>query len=112
MSRPSIRRVRGDEPGTVIVTFELPASVDARRVAVVGDFNDWSIEANVMEKGPDGVFRTTLKLAAGRPYRFRYLLDDERWENDWRADDYWPNQFGGDDSVVRTDDEVLGREEG
>jgi len=30
------------------------------------------------------------------------LIDDERWENDWAADDYVPNGFGGDNSVVRT----------
>jgi hypothetical protein len=39
-------------------------------------------------------------LDAGRAYRFRYLLDDQRWENDWAADAYLPNSFGGDDSVV------------
>jgi hypothetical protein len=32
--------------------------------------------------------------------RFRYLLDGERWENDWTADAYVPNSFGSDDSVV------------
>jgi hypothetical protein len=41
-------------------------------------------------------------LAGNSTYRFRYLLDDERWENDWSADDYVANEFGGDDSVVHT----------
>ena len=36
----------------------------------------------------------------GRRYRFRYLVDGERWQNDWQAHDYEPNEFGGDDSVV------------
>jgi len=31
---------------------------------------------------------------------FRYLVDGERWENDWAADAYVPNPFGGEDSVV------------
>ena len=39
-------------------------------------------------------------MAAGRAYRFRYLLDGHRWENDWAADAYKPNDFGADDSVV------------
>jgi hypothetical protein len=43
---------------------------------------------------------TEVVLGAGRTYRFRYLLDDERWENDWEADSYVPNEFGGDDSVL------------
>ena len=39
-------------------------------------------------------------LPPGRAYRFRYLLDGHRWENDWDADAYVPNGFGSDDSVV------------
>ena len=42
----------------------------------------------------------TVGLDAGRAYRFRYLLDGQRWDNDWAADVYLPNDFGGDDSVV------------
>jgi hypothetical protein len=36
----------------------------------------------------------------GRAYRFRYLLDGVRWENDWHADDYVLNVHGSHDSVV------------
>ena len=39
-------------------------------------------------------------MAVGRRYRFRYLLDGRRWENDWEADDYVDNDHGGQDSVV------------
>ena len=42
----------------------------------------------------------TVDLDAGRAYRFRYLIDGQRWDNDWAADAYVPNDFGGDDSVV------------
>ena len=42
----------------------------------------------------------TVDLNAGRAYRFRYLLDGKRWYNDWAADAYVRNDFGGDDSVV------------
>jgi hypothetical protein len=28
------------------------------------------------------------------------LIDGQRWDNDWAADAYLPNSFGGDDSVV------------
>jgi 1,4-alpha-glucan branching enzyme len=99
-----LRKRPGATPGTVEVTFELPSTVDATEVAIVGEFNDWSPDALRVTRGDDGAFRATVVLEAGRRYRFRYFLDGERWENDWRADDYWPNQFGGDDSVVFTDD--------
>jgi hypothetical protein len=41
-----------------------------------------------------------LSVAVGRRYRFRYILDGQRWENDWEADDYVDNDYGGQDSVV------------
>jgi 1,4-alpha-glucan branching enzyme len=85
--------------GIVRITFELPAS-GARTVNLCGDFNDWSPVAHPMTRLDDGRFRLTLELATGRRWRFRYLLDGDRWENDWAADDYEPNIYGGQDSVV------------
>jgi 1,4-alpha-glucan branching enzyme len=82
------------------VTFELPAEAGAERVTLCGDFNDWSPTATPLSRSDDGTFRTTLDLPAGRRWHFRYLLDGHRWENDWAADDYAPNIYGGQDSVV------------
>ena len=53
-----------------------------------------------MHRDSAGGFSLTVGLDAGRAYRFRYLLDGRRWDNDWAADAYQPNDFGGDDSVV------------
>lgn len=85
------------------VTFRLPkeAAPGAEVVTVVGEFNNWSLNAAPMKKLKDGTFKTTLKLACGSEYRFRYLIDSSRWENDWCADEYRPNEFGCDDSVIR-----------
>jgi hypothetical protein len=49
----------------------------------------------------DGRFSTTISLEAGQTYRFRYLLDGDRWENDWEADGYAPNAFGSEDSLIK-----------
>ena len=43
----------------------------------------------------------TISLKPGQEYRFRYLLDNNRWENDGTADAYLPNPFGTEDCVVR-----------
>src|SRR5437764_6825488 len=86
--------------GVVEVTFEVDAAVQADRANLCGEFNDWSQSADAMERKPDGGFTLTKQLASGRAYRFRYLLDGQRWENDWAADNYVPNEYGGDDSVV------------
>jgi 1,4-alpha-glucan branching enzyme len=93
-----IRRDAGQSVARI--TFEVPATAGARSAHLCGDFNDWSTEATPMERLADGAFRVTVALATGRRWRFRYLLDGERWENDWAADDYEPNVYGGQDSVV------------
>lgn len=82
------------------VTFELPPGVPATAVAVLGDFNGWSPDAHPLARRRDGRFSATVSLPAGATYRYRYLLDGARWENDPAADGYVPNPFGGDDSVV------------
>ncbi|MBX3284599.1 MAG: isoamylase early set domain-containing protein [Actinobacteria bacterium] len=86
--------------GTVQVTFDLPDSVGAEAVALCGDFNEWSPDAHPMKRLKKGVWRATVSLPADHTYRFRYLLDGERWENDWQADAYEPNGHGEDDSIV------------
>ncbi len=88
--------------GLCNVTFRLPqkAAPDAQIVTIVGDFNNWNLTETQMEKLKSGDFKLTLKLPTNREYRFRYLVDNNRWENDWCADKYVPNPFGGDDSLV------------
>ena len=86
--------------GKASVTFILDPGVGAQTAAVCGEWNDWSAGADVMRRDAEGGFSLTVDLDAGRAYRFRYLLDGERWENDWAADAYLPNSFGGDDSVI------------
>jgi hypothetical protein len=88
-----------DPNGKASVIFTLPAAVNAGQAAVCGEWNDWSPDADVMDVVEDG-FSLTIELELGRTYRFRYLLDGQRWENDWHADFYVPNGYGGDDSVV------------
>ena len=89
---------RGAE-GKANVTFTVDPQVGAETAAVCGEWNDWSADVGVMRRDPEGGFSVTVGLDAGRAYRFRYLLDGQRWDNDWAADAYQPND-GGDDSVV------------
>ena len=86
--------------GKARVTFTIDPGVGAQAAAVCGEWNDWSADADVMQRDAEGGFSVTVDLDAGRAYRFRYLLDGQRWDNDWAADAYVRNDFGGDDSVV------------
>lgn len=80
------------------VTFEFPAN-GAKEVALLGDFNEWNATTNLMKRRKDGVFATTVSLKPGQ-FKFRYLVDGESWYNDPQADEYVPNTFGTEDSVV------------
>ena len=53
-----------------------------------------------MKKKKDGSFTAKVKLATGREYQYRYLLDGKRWENDWEADKYVPAPFSNTDNSV------------
>jgi 1,4-alpha-glucan branching enzyme len=46
----------------------------ARIISLVGDFNNWNPENDLMKRGDDGIWRLVKKLPAGR-YRYIYLVD-------------------------------------
>ena len=97
-----ITKRAGSRPGTVIVTFELPPAISADSVHLVCDFNGWDRGAHPLERADGRRWRTSLELEARRTYQFRYLVNGRLWHNDWNADRYAPNPFGGDNSVVET----------
>lgn len=82
------------------VTFEMPSKVNAKEVALCGDFNNWNPTTHVLETRKGGRFSLTISLEAGQAYEYRYLLDGKSWENDWEADYYRPNEFGTENSVI------------
>jgi 1,4-alpha-glucan branching enzyme len=47
---------------------------DAKHVNLMGDFNDWSPEANPMKRQPDGAWLTQLPLHHGH-HHYRFLVD-------------------------------------
>ncbi|ACL24567.1 isoamylase early set domain-containing protein [Chloroflexus aggregans] len=87
--------------GKVRVTFSLPAALWADTIYLVGDFNGWNRHATPLRATEHG-WMVTLDLEAGRTYQYRYLVNDNEWHNDWNADGYVPNPYGGDNSVVDT----------
>ncbi|WP_370978513.1 isoamylase early set domain-containing protein [Agaribacterium sp. ZY112] len=72
----------------------------AKKIYLAGDFNDWKYESNVLRKQKNGALATTLDLDTDSEYQYRYVLDGERWENDYDADKYIPNELGVENSVV------------
>ena len=80
------------------VTFSLPqeAVQGAEKVVLLGEFNNWNVEDGVqMKVSKKGNFEAVLELATGQNYEFRYLINNETWENDWNADNYIPSPYTG-----------------
>lgn len=83
--------------GVYRISFVLPetSAVYAERVAIVGDFNHWNPYKNMMKKDKSGKFKATIELPIGKEYQFRYLIDFDRWENEWGADGLVKTPFDG-----------------
>jgi 1,4-alpha-glucan branching enzyme len=84
------------------VTFRISEEMgnSAGTAHVVGEFNNWNLYSTPMKKLKKGAFTATLDLEKGREYQFRYLLDDNTWENDAHADRSVPTPFGNSENSV------------
>ena len=85
---------------TCRVAFEIPAGNGAEKAFLCGDFTEWEKACVPMKRRKDGSFTASVTLKTGQEYYFRYLLDEGLWENDEAADQYVPNPFGSDDSLI------------
>lgn len=80
------------------VTFTVPAE-DAKKVAVVGDFNNWNPKGTLLKKLKNGTFKGTVDLPKETTYEFRYLVDGA-YVNETEADRYQWNDFAGAENAV------------
>ncbi len=72
----------------------------ARRVELVGDFNDWRAGRHVFEEVLDGLWR--LEVEAPRPgrYHYKFRVDSAEWLEDPSNLFRKPDPYGGFDSVL------------
>ena len=49
---------------------------DAKRVCLIGDFNDWDLLATPMHRAPDSRWQVTLEVPHGH-HRYLFLVDGE-----------------------------------
>jgi len=82
-----IHKTVSPRPAHAQVTFELPASLWADKVFVVGDFNHWSATSTPLTQTRDGVWRATVELPIGQQYQFRYWVNGA-WTADGQADGF------------------------
>ena len=88
------------------VTFRLSKAETnaAETVNLVGEFNNWDTTATPMKKSNPGNFWTTVSLAFGKEFQYKYLVNGNNWINDPAADKYvHVPDMGTDNSVVVID---------
>lgn len=72
----------------------------AHTVAIAGDFNGWSPQANLLEDlDGDGIWTATLDLKPGR-YEYMFVLDEEKWLPDPNALRYVKDGFGNKNAIL------------
>ncbi|MBS3757197.1 MAG: isoamylase early set domain-containing protein [Desulfobacterales bacterium] len=84
------------------VTFRLPkkAAEGAETVHIAGEFNKWDTQKTPMKKLKNGEFTVTLDFSVNREYQFRYLINQQRWINDGKADKYVPSGVSSSENSV------------
>lgn len=82
------------------VTFTVPAE-EAKKVAVVGDFNNWKAnKASALKKLKNGTFKGTLELPKEGSFEYKYIIDGN-YVNEAEADRYqWNDYAGGENAVL------------
>ena len=95
-----IHKRPSDHEGKVVIVFEIPGSVWADRIHLVGDFNDWVRESLPFRHNSRDDRQVKIELERGCEYRFRYLIDGAHWRSEWQADRHVTGADGTCDSVV------------
>lgn len=84
--------------GGVLFRYKNP---DAKRVNLVGDFNDWSPSADPMtDENGDGEYTLFYPLGVGT-YAYKFLVDGKNWVTDPANPSSEPDGFNGRNSIVK-----------
>ena len=79
----------------VTLTLEAP---HAKRVHLMGDFNQWNEKKHPMKKESHGLWKKIIMVPPGR-YEYRFLVDGQ-WQNDPANDQICANCFGSTNNIL------------
>ncbi|HVZ81520.1 MAG TPA: diguanylate cyclase [bacterium] len=91
-----------------VVSFDPPIKIPihfwpyrgVQKVALVGNFNNWDKDADLMVKQGDGSYLFTISLNPGL-YHYKFVLDDAEWIADPSNPERIHDGVGGDNSILR-----------
>jgi serine protease AprX len=84
-------------PDKIIFCF---TAREAKSVILAGDFTDWMNDKIAMERVNDFQWRADLPLLAAGNYRYKFLIDDDKWIHDPDNPLNEKDPFGGLNSVL------------
>lgn len=102
----SISKRFTDKKLTVSFYMTKEAAQGAEKVFLLCEHNGW--EPVALKPQKNGTFRGSITINKGVQecfqYRFKLVMPDgsTKFDNDWQAQAYTPNPFGGDNSVFYT----------
>jgi 1,4-alpha-glucan branching enzyme len=79
-------------------TFSLEAA-EAKKVLLMGDFNNWSPKKHPMQKDENGIWNKAVMLSYG-DHEYKFLVDGQ-WREDPRNERRCTNCFGTFNNVIR-----------
>jgi 1,4-alpha-glucan branching enzyme len=97
---PPVSQAMGPEAveGGILFRYRNP---DAKKVNLVGDFNDWSTTADPMtDDNGDGEYTLFYPLGPGT-YAYKFLVDGRNWVADPWNPLSEPDGFNGRNSIVK-----------
>jgi cyclomaltodextrinase / maltogenic alpha-amylase / neopullulanase len=91
----------GAQTGEFEHEFSYKPDGNPSKVAVAGDFNNWSTDVNPMTKGADGVWYAKLKLPEGVQH-YKFVVDGNQWKTDPNGDKSLESDdnYGGKNSGI------------
>ena len=72
----------------------------ARKVYLSGDFNDWQSDKTAFIKQPNGFWRAEIKILPAGKYRYKIIVDGEKWTEDVSNGMKEADNFGGFNSIL------------
>ena len=95
---PAMAPVAEAPAAVVYVQFVLDAP-GARSVAVAGDFNGWEGRSDLTDPDGDGIWTGRVPLQPG-VHEYMFVIDEDEWVTDPRADRWSEDGFGNRNAVV------------
>ena len=110
---PVSKKELKSQPGKISLTFKVKkeAAGNAKEVYLLFEGFGWEPEEMRLLKSGDFKSRPIFVSKDGqKSYQYRFKLvredDSEVYDNDWKADAYVSNPFGGENSLVNIDQDL------